>query len=96
MGALSQVGDNVYCKLSGLPMTLHDMDTQRMRPWIEHCLELFGPSRCLIGSNFPVDRLFGRFDTLMSVYEELTRPLGPVAQQAVFADNAARVYRIAS
>lgn len=96
MGALSKVGDNVHCKLSGLPMTLHDIQAEQMRPWIEHCLEVFGPSRCLIGSNFPVDRLFGSFDALMSAYAELTRPLGAAAQQAVFAGTAARVYRIPS
>jgi hypothetical protein len=32
----------------------------------------------------------------MSVYAELTEPLGPDGQQAVFAGNAARVYRIAA
>jgi L-fuconolactonase len=94
MRALSKAGENVYCKLSGLPMTLHDVQAGQLRPWIEHCLEVFGPDRCLIGSNFPVDRLFGSFDALMSAYAELTAPLGPDAQQAVFAGNAARVYRI--
>lgn len=96
MSALSEVTENVYCKLSGLPMSTHDMDLGRMRPWIEHCLDVFGPERCVIGSNFPVDRLFGDFSTLMSAYEELTRPLGPDGQQAVFSGNAARVYRMSA
>jgi predicted TIM-barrel fold metal-dependent hydrolase len=96
MSTLAEVGENVHCKLSGLPMSAHDMDIQRMRPWIEHCLDVFGSSRCVIGSNFPVDRLFGDFTTLMSVYAELTGPLGAEGQQAVFAGNAARVYRISA
>jgi L-fuconolactonase len=44
MSVLSQVGENVHCKLSGLPMSTHDMDIRRMRPWIEHCLEVFVPA----------------------------------------------------
>jgi L-fuconolactonase len=96
MTTLSAVSERVYCKLSGLPMSMHDIDVRRMRPWIEHCLSTFGPARCVIGSNFPVDRLYGDFDTLMSVYAELTEPLGLYDQQAVFGGNAARIYRIAA
>ena len=60
---------NVMIKLSGLGMRLGGFGLERKdqaptsmelalkwRPWIDSCIECFGPSRCMFGSNFPVDK----------------------------------------
>ena len=60
---------NVMVKLSGLGMRLGGFGfedehrapssielAQAWRPWIESCIEAFGPDRCMYGSNFPVDK----------------------------------------
>jgi L-fuconolactonase len=93
MTALAELGDRVHCKLSGLAMTLERIETGAFRPWIEFCLDLFGPGRCLFASNFPVDSNFGTFDDLYGVYDRLTRHLSDSDRAALFADNAERIYR---
>ncbi|HVW43326.1 MAG TPA: amidohydrolase family protein [Amycolatopsis sp.] len=94
MARLAALGEHVHCKLSGLAMTLNRFDTAAFRPWIEHCLEVFGDTRCFFASNFPVDGLFGDFDDLYNVYDEVTAGLDAAARARLFADNAERVYGI--
>jgi L-fuconolactonase len=93
MSRLADVGDRVHCKLSGLAMTLNRFDADAFRPWIDHCLEAFGVSRCFFASNFPVDGLFGSFDDLYSTYDEVTAGLTPDDRERLFAGNAEAVYR---
>jgi predicted TIM-barrel fold metal-dependent hydrolase len=92
MTQLAALGDRVHCKLSGLAMTLNRFDVAAFRPWVEHCLETFGDTRCFFGSNFPVDGMFGSFDDLYGVYDQLAADLEPAARERLFADNAERVY----
>ena len=66
----------------------------KCRPWVEHCLIHFGPERCLFGSNFPVDKAVMPLRTLINAMKRLTAHLAPAEQQAFFAGNARKVYRI--
>jgi predicted TIM-barrel fold metal-dependent hydrolase len=93
MAALAE-RPNTYCKISGLAMTLQTLALDAQRPWIEGCLEIFGPDRCMFASNFPVDSLFGTFDELYSTYRTVASELDEAAQQQVFAATARQVYRI--
>lgn len=93
MTALAALGDNVVCKISGLAMPLGSMAAEAFRPWVEHCLEVFGAERCMFASNFPVDGMHGTFDDLYSTYDALTAGLGAEARDQVFAATAERVYR---
>src|SRR5262249_38795287 len=61
MSAFASLQSDVYCKLSGLAMPLGSMDVGVFRPWIDFCLEAFGPERCMFASNFPVDGMHGTF-----------------------------------
>ncbi|MBF6331841.1 amidohydrolase family protein [Nocardia transvalensis] len=79
-------------KFSGLPMVLHRISVDAFRPWFEHLIAAFGTGRVLVGSNFPVDGLYGTLSQLLDTYLELARPLGPVAVADLFADTACRVY----
>lgn len=91
--ALAALGDNVFCKLSGLAMPLRSLEVSVLRPWIEHCLECFGPDRCMFASNFPVDGIAGTFDQLFTAYDALTADLDAETRDKLFAANAERVYR---
>lgn len=90
--ALAASGPGVYCKLSGLAMTLHTVDPEVLRPWIENAIDVFGVDRCLFGSNFPVDAMFGRFEDMIEAYAAITAPLGSDAQAKLFSDNTRAVY----
>jgi predicted TIM-barrel fold metal-dependent hydrolase len=83
-----------YCKVSGLAMTLHTVALDAQRPWIEGCLEAFGPRRCMFASNFPVDSLFGSFTELYTTYRAAAGQLPDEEQRALFAGTARHVYRI--
>lgn len=83
-----------FCKISGLAMTLHTVALDAQRPWIEGCLEAFGPRRCMFGSNFPVDSLFGTFADLYATYQAVAGQLPEDEQEALFAGTARDVYRI--
>ena len=93
ISALAALDDNVHCKLSGLAMPLHSMEADALRPWIGHCLEVFGTQRCMFASNFPVDAMHGTFDQLYSAFDAITADLDPDERDQLFAANAERVYR---
>jgi predicted TIM-barrel fold metal-dependent hydrolase len=83
--------ENVTCKLSGLGMFDHNWETETIKPIIDICLEQFGPSRCMFGSNFPVDKLYSDYAKLAQSYFEITP--GNI-KQSVFSGVAANFYRL--
>jgi len=93
ISALGALGDNVYCKLSGLAMPLHTMDGHALRPWLEHCLASFGVDRCMFASNFPVDAMHGTYDELYAGFDKVTADLDAESRDKLFAANAERLYR---
>jgi predicted TIM-barrel fold metal-dependent hydrolase len=92
--ALAEVGPRVVCKVSGLAMPLGSLAAEVFGPWVSHVLEAFGPDRCMVGSNFPVDGLHGTLDRLWSTYAALTADLDETAREQVFAGTAERIYRL--
>jgi L-fuconolactonase len=93
MAALASLGERVSCKVSGLAMPLGSMDVAAFEPWVSYCLEVFGSSRCMFASNFPVDGMHGSFDELYSLYDALTADAGVDERRDLFAGTAERVYR---
>jgi L-fuconolactonase len=89
--ALAEREDTVL-KVSGLPMALHEISAAAFRPWFEHAVGAFGSGRAMVGSNFPVDGLFGTLPQLLDAYRALAEPLGPTAVADLFAGTARRVY----
>ena len=65
--------DHVCCKLSGLSMFNHNWTVDDFVPIVQTCLDQFGASRCMFGSNFPVD-------SLHTGYERLAMAMGVVAR----------------
>ena len=91
--ALSGLGDNVVCKLSGLSMPLESMSVDAFAPWLEYAIEAFGVDRCMFASNFPVDSMYGTFDELYGVFSTVTRGLDSESRLKLFAANAESIYR---
>jgi predicted TIM-barrel fold metal-dependent hydrolase len=84
--------ENVYCKLSGLGMTDRNWTTGSLRRWVLTCLEAFGTSRCLFGSNWPVDRIASSYDALVAGFRELISVCTEAEQEAICSANAERLY----
>lgn len=85
---------NVTCKISGLGMTDTRFTAASLQRWIDTPLEVFGPDRCVLGSNWPVDRLCSSYDVIMDIYRDRVAVLDPADQPKVLSENAARIYRL--
>jgi predicted TIM-barrel fold metal-dependent hydrolase len=85
---------NVHIKLSefGLKDSPWNFDDNRVV--VLTALEVFGPERCMFASNFPVAGLRASYDTIADGLAAMLAPLGRAAQEAVFAGNARRFYRL--
>lgn len=98
---------NVVCKLGGLfiPFTGLGPASPRQAGSVEmaaaqrdHLLaaiDLFGPSRCMFESNFPVDLPFVSYEALWNGFKRVTADFTRAEREAMFHDVAARVYRLA-
>lgn len=89
---------NVDCKLSGL-ITEADHAAWKpadLRPYVDHALATFGPSRLLFGGDWPVSKLAGSYLRWLDTARELVAQLPSADQDAIFRRNAERVYRLAS
>jgi L-fuconolactonase len=87
---------NVVCKLSGL---LVEADRahwrpEHVRPYAEFVLEVFGPERVMVGSDWPVCLLAGSYAQSLTVYDTALDHLSGTEWEQVVAGTAARVYAI--
>jgi predicted TIM-barrel fold metal-dependent hydrolase len=87
---------NVVSKLSGLGTFLHRNDPAHIAEVVRETVAIFGADRCLFGSNFPVEKLWTRYDSLVEAYRNAAETLSPDQQWAILHDTAMRVYRIGS
>jgi len=86
---------NVYCKLSGLNDEVKFYDAEELKPYIDHCLAVFGPSRCMFGSDWPVCKKSHPDDsyaTQVSLMKQLTSHLTAEEQHMVFYQTAVNFY----
>lgn len=98
---------NVSVKLGGLAMAFCGMPEQgpaagfgsealadMWRPYIETCIEAFGPQRAMFESNYPVDRWGADYATLWNTFKRIAAGASADEKHALFAGTAARVYGI--
>jgi L-fuconolactonase len=89
---------NIYCKLSGL-ITEADWSHWKasdLQPYIHAALELFGPSRCMFGTDWPVCELAGSYEQVFAATNEALGFLTPEDREQIFSGTARRFYRLKS
>ena len=86
--------ENIVCKISGLAMTDNDWTVDSIRPYVLHCIETFGPDRCIFATNWPVDWIWSTYDKVVDAYREITAGFSDAERIAMFAGNSERLYRI--
>ncbi|MDF0498198.1 amidohydrolase family protein [Bradyrhizobium yuanmingense] len=64
------------------------------RPYVETCIELFGPGRCMFESNFPVDKRSCSYHVLWNAFKRLASSASATEKALLFKDTAIRVYRL--
>lgn len=98
---------NVSVKLGGLLMCLGSFDftaaeapptsehlAELWRPYIEPSIELFGAERCMVSSNFPVDKAGVPYGTLWNMFKRITAGCSADEKEMLFSGTAKRVYRL--
>ena len=87
---------NVVCKFSGLVSEADHQHwtTAQLRPYVDHLLETFGPSRLMFGGDWPVAKLASGYVRWFDTACEFVANLSAEEQTWVFEHNAERVYRI--
>ena len=98
---------NVVVKLGGLAMRLLGYDFhQRPRPpsseeaaaawhpYIESCIEAFGPGRCMFESNFPPDKGQCSYQVIFNAFKRIAAPYSEAEKTALFSKTATEVYRL--
>ncbi len=64
------------------------------RPYIETCIDAFGATRCMFESNFPPDRIAGRYVEVWNAYKLVTAGASQAEKAALFSGTARRTYKI--
>ena len=98
---------NVTVKLGGLGMTLAGFDFHQRpgggnsdelaaawAPYVDTCIQAFGPARCMFESNFPVDRASCSYVAVWNSFKKLSRPYSAQERADLFHDTAARAYHL--
>ena len=85
---------SVFVKLSGLGTFVHCLDEAHITRTVRETVELFGPERCLWGSNFPIEKLWTDYASLVEGYRKALAHLSPAAREAIFCGTARRLYRL--
>jgi predicted TIM-barrel fold metal-dependent hydrolase len=98
---------NVAVKLGGLAMRLLGYDFHERpkppssedaaaawRPYIETCIEAFGPARCMFESNFPPDKGQCSYQVIFNAFKRIAAQYSEPEKTALFSKTAADFYRL--
>jgi predicted TIM-barrel fold metal-dependent hydrolase len=98
---------NVAVKLGGLGMRIngfrfHHRDrpptskelADAWRPFIETCIEAFGPERSMFESNFPVDKISASYASYWNAFKRLAAGASADSKEKLFRLSAQRFYRL--
>lgn len=87
---------NVFCKLSGLVTEadwLH-WKPKDMHPYLDVAFDEFGASRLMIGSDWPVCLVAGKYGPVMDVVKKYLERHSSEMRDAVLGGNARRFWRL--
>lgn len=98
---------NVVVKLGGLAMLLlgYDFHTRAKpvsseelakawKPYMETCIEAFGPDRCMFESNFPPDKGQCSYQVIWNALKRIAAPYSEAEKNRMFEGTATDVYKI--
>ena len=99
---------NVLMKLGGIGMRVNGFNFHKRekppssqeladawRPYIETCIEAFGPKRCMFESNFPVDKISGSYALYWNAFKRLAAGTSADDKAQLFRETAKRFYGLA-
>jgi L-fuconolactonase len=87
---------NVFCKLSGMVTEANWANWSKadLQPYTDAVLEAFGPSRLMVGSDWPVCLLACTYRKWFQVLGEFLKELSGSEQESIFGGVAIEVYSL--
>ncbi|HLY90029.1 MAG TPA: amidohydrolase family protein [Acetobacteraceae bacterium] len=98
---------NVVLKLGGQAMTIRGFNFHEevlppssgelaaaWKPFMETCIDAFGPERCMFESNFPVDKGMCSYTVVWNAFKRLAAGYSADERAALFHGTAAGFYRL--
>ena len=87
---------NVWCKLSGLVTEAdwHHWTFEDLYPYLDLAFETFGPSRLMIGSDWPVCLVASPYGQVMDIVKKYLQRYSNEVREAVLGGNAQRFWRL--
>jgi len=85
---------NMFVKLSALGTFVHRARLADIQPVVSDTVTLFGAERCLWGSNFPIEKLWTDYGTLVGNIRQALAHLPAQAQRQILFDTARRLYQL--
>jgi len=99
---------NVMIKLGGIGMRVNGFEFEKRekpptsedlakawRPYIETCIEAFGPARAMFESNFPVDKHSGSYAAYWNAFKRLASGASAAEKALLFRETARTFYCLA-
>jgi len=91
---LGGLGMNLEGRIDGRPGSATSIElAAEWRPYIETCIEAFGPKRCMFESNFPVDSGCS-YGVLWNSFKRITAGCSEEEKTLLFSGTADEVYRL--
>lgn len=94
IGGLGMLYCNWDFHLSEMPPSSQAL-AETWRPYVETCIETFGPERSMMESNFPPDKQTCSYNVLWNALKRITQKSSAAEKAALYRDTAARVYKLA-
>ena len=64
------------------------------RPYIETCIEAFGPERSMFESNFPPDKGQCSYQVIFNAFKRIAAPYSEAEKTALFSKTATEFYEL--
>ena len=78
---------NVAVKLSGLGTFVRRIDAEYMALVAGETVRRFGAERCLFGSNFPIEKLWTDYGTLLGAYRTALAKFSDAERAQIFSER---------
>ena len=85
---------NVAVKISGFGGYDPAWSAQSIDPIVSEVIAAFGPDRCMLASNFPIEGLVKPYADIWAIYCDYFSGFSAAEQEMLFWRNAARIYRL--
>lgn len=88
--------ENVFCKVSGMVTENNWKNWKRedFKPYLDIVFEAFGPSRIMVGSDWPVCTVAANYEEVMQIVLDYISALSDFEQEQVLGNTCQRVYLV--